>query len=256
MPTTFECFSGCRYVVQPILYEGDVMGRVVFGPFVPEDLVELPGDAAQISPRLRREARPRATSRRSAGCRIATAEKILKHFMDLLDVMVFTGHKNLIAAKLHIEAVHGELPRAAGQEPAARGELREAEGARPAQVELPRHDEPRAAHAAHERHRLLGDDARGARRAAHRRAARVPRHHHGEGREPPPAHHLHPRHLQDRGGPRAARALRGGRRPRSCATRSRRCCRSPARRGSRSSCEPRRAAPHPRRTATSSASAS
>ena len=34
-----------------------------------------------------------------------TAEKILKHFMDLLDVMVFTGHKNLIAARLHIEAV-------------------------------------------------------------------------------------------------------------------------------------------------------
>jgi signal transduction histidine kinase len=36
---------------------------------------------------------------------MGTAEKILKHFMDLLDVMIFTGHKNLIAAKLHIEAV-------------------------------------------------------------------------------------------------------------------------------------------------------
>jgi signal transduction histidine kinase len=36
---------------------------------------------------------------------IPTAEKILKHFMGLLDVMIFTGHKNLIAAKLHIEAV-------------------------------------------------------------------------------------------------------------------------------------------------------
>ena len=57
MPTTFECFSGCRYVVEPVLYEGDLMGRVVFGPFVPEDLVELPAALRRISRRLRREAR-------------------------------------------------------------------------------------------------------------------------------------------------------------------------------------------------------
>ena len=150
----------------------------------------------------------------------------------------------------------GELPRAAGEEPAARGQLREAEGARPAQVELPRHHEPRAAHAAHERHRLLRDDARGARRAAHRRAARVPRHHHGEGREPPPAHHLHPRHLQDRGRPRAARALRRGRRPRSCATRSRRCSPLARKKGLQVACEAARDARASRATATSSASAS
>jgi signal transduction histidine kinase len=35
----------------------------------------------------------------------ATAEKILKHFAELLDVLVFTGHKNLLTARLHIEAV-------------------------------------------------------------------------------------------------------------------------------------------------------
>jgi signal transduction histidine kinase len=101
---TFECFSGCRYVVQPVLYEGDVMGRVVFGPFVPEDLVELPAALRRISAdfdeKLARGYREKI--RRVPG---ATAEKILKHFTDLLDVMIFTGHKNLIASKLHIEAV-------------------------------------------------------------------------------------------------------------------------------------------------------
>jgi signal transduction histidine kinase len=35
----------------------------------------------------------------------ATAEKILKHFAELLDVLVFSGHKNLLTARLHIEAV-------------------------------------------------------------------------------------------------------------------------------------------------------
>jgi signal transduction histidine kinase len=101
---TFECFSGCRYVAQPILYEGDVMGRVVFGPFVPEDLVELPEALRRISPdfdaRLARGYREKIRSVPGV-----TAEKILKHFTDLLDVMVFTGHKNLIASRLHIEAV-------------------------------------------------------------------------------------------------------------------------------------------------------
>jgi signal transduction histidine kinase len=103
-PRTFDCFSGCRYVVQPVLYEGDVMGRVVFGPFVPDDLVELPSTLRRISDDF--DGKAAATYlEKIRRVPVATAEKILKHFMDLLDVMVFTGHKNLIAAKLHIEAV-------------------------------------------------------------------------------------------------------------------------------------------------------
>jgi two-component system, NarL family, sensor histidine kinase BarA len=103
-PTAFDCFSGCRYVVQPVVYEGDVIGRIVFGPFVPDDLVQLPGTltgisrdfdanlAAQYMQKIRRVPQ-------------GTAEKILKHFAELLDVLVFSGHKNLLTARLHIEAV-------------------------------------------------------------------------------------------------------------------------------------------------------
>ncbi len=103
-PTAFECFSGCRYVVEPVLYEGDVMGRVVFGPFVPDDLVELPVGLRKLSADFdARLAESYQQKIRKVGT--PTAEKILRHFMGLLDVMIFTGHKNLIAAKLHIEAV-------------------------------------------------------------------------------------------------------------------------------------------------------
>jgi len=103
-PVRVDCFSGCRYVVQPVMYEGDAIGRVVFGPFVPDDLQGLPDSLTAISAdfdaaaaagyqqKIRRVPQP-------------TAEKIVKHFMDLVDVMVFTGHKNIIAARLHIEAV-------------------------------------------------------------------------------------------------------------------------------------------------------
>jgi signal transduction histidine kinase len=103
-PTAFDCFSGCRYVVQPVVYEGDVLGRIVFGPFVPDDLVQLPSTltgvakdfdaalAAQYMQKIRRVPQ-------------GTAEKILKHFAEILDVLVFSGHKNLLTARLHIEAV-------------------------------------------------------------------------------------------------------------------------------------------------------
>ena len=103
-PVAFQCFSGCRYVVQPVLYEGDTMGRVVFGPFVPDDLAALPATLTGISADFD------ATQAGAYLLKIRrvpqeTAEKILKHFMDLVDVLVFTGHKSVIAARLHIEAV-------------------------------------------------------------------------------------------------------------------------------------------------------
>jgi two-component system sensor histidine kinase BarA len=104
VPTVIQCFSGCRYVVQPILYEGDVMGRVVFGPFVPEDAPELPPNLKSIAEDFD-EKPAKGFQSKIRQVPMGTAEKILKHFMDLLDVMVFTGHKNLIAARLHIEAV-------------------------------------------------------------------------------------------------------------------------------------------------------
>lgn len=103
-PTVFECFSGCRYVVQPVVYEGDTIGRIVFGPFVADDLVQLPRALLEISPDFDAGV---ATSflQKIRRAPIATAEKILRHFAEILDVLVFTGHKNLLTARLHIEAV-------------------------------------------------------------------------------------------------------------------------------------------------------
>ena len=105
IPSTVHCFSGCRYVVQPVLYEGDVIGRVVFGPFVPDDLVALPDSPRPASPPDFDEKLAAAYMQKIRRVPQATAEKILKHFAEILDVLVFTGHKNLLTARLHIEAV-------------------------------------------------------------------------------------------------------------------------------------------------------
>ncbi len=103
-PVAFQCFSGCRYVVQPVLHEGDSIGRVVFGPFVPDDLKELPATLTGIAPDFD-ATQAGAYLQKIRRVPQETAEKILKHFMDLVDVLVFTGHKSVIAARLHIEAV-------------------------------------------------------------------------------------------------------------------------------------------------------
>ena len=100
----FDCFSGCRYVVRPVVYEGDVIGRIVFGPFVPDELVQLPSTLTAISPDFDAAL---ATSFLQKVRRVpqATVEKIQQHFAEILDVLVFSGHKNLLTARLHIEAV-------------------------------------------------------------------------------------------------------------------------------------------------------
>src|SRR3990172_8206042 len=103
-PTAFDCFSGCRYVVQSVLYEGDAIGRIVFGPFVPDDLVQLPRTLTSISSHFHPSS-PAAYRQKTRRVPQATAEKILRHFAEILDVLVFTGHKNLLTARLHIEAV-------------------------------------------------------------------------------------------------------------------------------------------------------
>ena len=44
----------------PILWEGDALGRVVFGPFTPDDLEDLPPTLTEISAGLDLAQRARA----------------------------------------------------------------------------------------------------------------------------------------------------------------------------------------------------
>src|ERR1700758_868727 len=43
-----NCFSGLRYLMMPIVYEGDMLGRIIFGPFMPEDVGELGQDLKSL----------------------------------------------------------------------------------------------------------------------------------------------------------------------------------------------------------------
>lgn len=98
------CFMGCRYLVMPLRHEGDVLGRIVLGPYVPDDLKELPpGTGAAAGPGFdaNRAREMLFATRRAPESSLA---QILGHFRSIVDAFVFAGLKLHLTSHIHIEA--------------------------------------------------------------------------------------------------------------------------------------------------------
>lgn len=99
-----RCFSGLKYVVMPVAYAGDILGRVVYGPFLPADL-DRPGDEVyefgegfdpnrlwQYGDKIRRAPDE-------------TIIKILNNFRGVVDTVTFIAMKSLMTRQLHVESI-------------------------------------------------------------------------------------------------------------------------------------------------------
>src|SRR5690606_21530412 len=97
------CFSGLRYLAIPLVYEGDVVGRAVFGPFVPQELADLP-QAIKPLPGLdlANGRRLMAQIRRAQDSTIA---RVLEHFAGICSVLIFSAYQVYLTSKMHIESV-------------------------------------------------------------------------------------------------------------------------------------------------------
>ena len=169
------------------------------GPFLPAAVDDAPPSLLEIDPGIDAEQRADRSCSRCRARRPRRSRASRTHLKAALDLILFSGHKALLTSTMHLASVTRELPRARGEEREAPGGLRPPEGARPPQVELPRHREPRAAHAAHVDHRLQRDARRGdrGRRSQAEQKEFVaddPR----EGRAAPLAHHEPARSLEAR----------------------------------------------------------
>jgi len=100
---TVPCFTGARYLVMPLLYEMDVVGRAVFGPFVPEDLKELPASFTDLRGLDFAHAAQLMSTIRRAGS--STVAKVLEHFVKICDVLVFSAYKVHLTSRIHIASV-------------------------------------------------------------------------------------------------------------------------------------------------------
>jgi two-component system sensor histidine kinase BarA len=100
---TVPCFTGLRYLVLPISWEGDVLGRVVFGPFTPEEMGELPTSLTDLTPGIDL---PLAQSHLAKIRRAPeqTIVRVMLHFAQLLETLVAAGQKTYLTSQVHIEA--------------------------------------------------------------------------------------------------------------------------------------------------------
>jgi signal transduction histidine kinase len=101
---TVPCFTGLRYLIVPILWEGDTLGRVVFGPFFPDDLKDFPpGSLTEIAEAFdASKARSHVEKVRRAP--ESTIARVMLHFGHILQTMLFAGQKMFLTTQLHIEA--------------------------------------------------------------------------------------------------------------------------------------------------------
>jgi two-component system sensor histidine kinase BarA len=97
------CFTGLRYLVLPVVWEGDPLGRVVFGPFIPDSLGDLPESFTSIDPgidKVRAAALLKGVRRASD----AQVLEVMQEFAHVLESLVAAGQKAFLTSQLHIEA--------------------------------------------------------------------------------------------------------------------------------------------------------
>lgn len=98
-----DCFSGLKYVIMPIMYGGDYLGRVIYGPFRPAELT-APAEEVQSFPDFDPE------KLWSYGQKIRKAPdetiiKILDNFRGVVDTITFVAMKALLTQRLHVESI-------------------------------------------------------------------------------------------------------------------------------------------------------
>lgn len=98
------CFSGLKYVIMPITYGGDVLGRVIYGPFMPADQ-SRPGDEVY---QFGEGFDPNRLWAYGEKIRRAPDEmiiKILTNFRRVVDTVTFIAMKAHMTQQLHLESV-------------------------------------------------------------------------------------------------------------------------------------------------------
>jgi two-component system, NarL family, sensor histidine kinase BarA len=97
------CFTGLRYLVMPVLWEGNVLGRVVFGPFAPETLKEPPPTLGAVEGmELARVREPLALLGRLSEDQLG---RMLAHFAQVMAALLVAGQKSYLVGHLHLETM-------------------------------------------------------------------------------------------------------------------------------------------------------
>lgn len=111
LPRVVGCFSGLRYVVVPLHHQGDLVGRLIFGPYLPEGQRGPAENLYRIEPRIER-AHAETLLARVQQLPDSAVSRVLMHVQRVIEVLLFSGHRAWVTSQLHTESVtssHREL---------------------------------------------------------------------------------------------------------------------------------------------------
>jgi len=103
-PSSVSCFSGLRYVVVPVIHEGDFLGRIVFGPYVPAEAARPAPLLQQLEPRLNAARLDELLSpiRRAPD---EVIHKVVEQMQKVVSVILYTSYRAAMISHMHIESV-------------------------------------------------------------------------------------------------------------------------------------------------------
>ena len=99
---TAPCFTGLRYLILPITFEGDSLGRIIFGPFLPEEMKGFPDTLTDIQGFEIGSAQTLVEKVRRAP--ESTVARVMSHFAQVFETLLLAGQKMYLTSQLHIEA--------------------------------------------------------------------------------------------------------------------------------------------------------
>jgi len=101
-PVAFDCFNGLRYLIAAISHEGDMVGRIVYGPYWPQG--GQPKDLSGLGEKFNPDIAQRLLARvPRVGNEVVG--NVVRHLVQVIEVMLYTGYKQMLTSRLHVEAV-------------------------------------------------------------------------------------------------------------------------------------------------------
>jgi two-component system, NarL family, sensor histidine kinase BarA len=98
------CFTGARYRVVSIEYDGRRIGRLIVGPYLPATVDAAPPTLLKVDPGVEPD-RARSLLLKMPRAKEETITRIAQHLKATLDLILFSGHKTLLTSTMHLASV-------------------------------------------------------------------------------------------------------------------------------------------------------
>ncbi|MEM8606720.1 MAG: ATP-binding protein [Myxococcota bacterium] len=98
------CFTGAVYHLTSLMYQGRAIGRFAIGPYVPAELESAPPSLVAVDPAIDPDV---ALDHFRAMPRVNrdVAERLAGHLRDVLELLVFSGHRTRLASSMQVASV-------------------------------------------------------------------------------------------------------------------------------------------------------